>query len=105
MNHADHILRLTKLLLHTYREMVRMKSCEAGEKSHMLAHHTNFIKETLNKIIKLQMQGGGIEHFLIEAANNPGADLDFLIERMTRLGLIKKVYGPGKNPKRGMPPK
>lgn len=40
-----------ELLLNAYVEMVRMKSTEPGEKSHMLAHHTEFIKRRIAKIL------------------------------------------------------
>jgi hypothetical protein len=47
----DHI-KVLELLLKTYVEMVRMKSCEVGEKSHMLAYHTDFIKAQIKLILK-----------------------------------------------------
>lgn len=40
------------LLLSTFRELVRMKACETGEKSHALWHMTDFIKVEIRKILK-----------------------------------------------------
>jgi hypothetical protein len=41
-----------EMLLKTYVEMVRLKSCEVGEKSHMLAYHTDFVKGQIKQILK-----------------------------------------------------
>lgn len=43
-----------ELLLNTYLEMVKIKSKEPGECSHMLAFHTEFIKKQINIILKRQ---------------------------------------------------
>jgi len=44
--------KLLELLLSTYLEMVRIKSKEPGECSHMLAYHTEFIKRQIMLVIK-----------------------------------------------------
>jgi hypothetical protein len=41
-----------ELLLNAYIRMVELKSCEVGERSHMLAYHTDFIKRQIAQILK-----------------------------------------------------
>jgi hypothetical protein len=41
-----------ELLLSAYVRMVELNSCEPGEKSHMLAYHTEFIKRQINIMLK-----------------------------------------------------
>lgn len=58
MNRQDEILlQLTQMLLKTLEELSRMKAVEPGEKSHMIAYTTNFIKDMIRKVIKLQKMG------------------------------------------------
>ena len=45
-------LRVLDMLLDTYVEMVKLKSQSPGECSHMLAHHTEFIKKQIAIILK-----------------------------------------------------
>lgn len=45
-----------ELLLKTYVEMVKIKSQSPGECSHMLAHHTEFIKRQINEFLKILKQ-------------------------------------------------
>jgi hypothetical protein len=48
-----------ELLLKTYERMVEMRSCAPGEKSHMLAYHTDFIKRQINEILKRTAKKNG----------------------------------------------
>lgn len=44
--------RILELLLNAYVKMVEMKACSPGERSHMLAHHTEFIKRQITLLLK-----------------------------------------------------
>lgn len=43
---------LLKLLLNTFLEMVKIHSTEPGNCSHMLAHHTEFIRRQIAIVLK-----------------------------------------------------
>ena len=45
-------LRVLDMLLNTYVEMVKLKSEKPGESSHMLAHHTEFVKKQIAILLK-----------------------------------------------------
>jgi hypothetical protein len=45
-------LKILAMLLNTYLEMVKLKSVSPGESSHMLAHHTEFIKRQIAVLLK-----------------------------------------------------
>jgi len=46
-------LEILKLLLQTYVEMVKIKATSSGDSSHMLAHHTEFIKREIKIQLKM----------------------------------------------------
>ena len=45
-------LKILAMLLNTYIEMVKLKSESPGQSSHMLAHHTEFIKRQVAILLK-----------------------------------------------------
>lgn len=50
---AEERLEALKALLATFERMVEMKSCSPGEKSHMLAYHTDFIRREIRDLMRL----------------------------------------------------
>jgi len=51
-NGPDERIEVLNLLLNTYVEMVKLKSTQPGECSHMLAHHTAYIQRQIGILLK-----------------------------------------------------
>lgn len=45
---------ILELLLNTFVKLVELKACQPGDCSHMLAHHTEFIRRQIGVVLKRQ---------------------------------------------------